>query len=640
MLQLIREKTTGWIATAIVALLIIPFAFWGINYYFTGGSEIMVAKVNGESITMAKFQRTLSNFRQQLRSQPGFNIDAQDEDLLKRLTLDKLVENELLNQIATAAGLRVSDQVIRETIRNIEVFKRDGKFSHAFYRESIARSGVDPEVFEEQLRSDMMAEQLQSAIVESEFITPQTVDSAARLFYQKRDLRYAILPLADYQDTITVSEPELEKFYQDNSRLYIRPEQVRIAYIHLQASMLADRVEVEEEDLREFYASNKASYDVAEQRQINEIRILTEKEATPEAIAAAREKAESLLTEIRSGKSLADMAKTHGQDTGPKLTLQEFNFIGKGLLPGPVDQVAFNLEPGTISDVIQSEEGFHIIEVKETRGGALNTFENARENVEKDYRLKQADKIFYDLADDLATQAFENPDTLEVAAEETGLPVQESSFFSREGTKDGLTSSRKLIDASFSEDVLQQGHNSEVLEIGDGEVAVVRLLEHIPEAVSPLAEVREQALADIKFRRGSELAEQAGREVLADLQGGKSMDDVATARNITWQTAAGVTRTDVSVNRAILRAAFQLGRPQNQTPLYGGIPLGSGDYALVAVMDVQEPDSTAVKEKELGNIRDQLQAARMGLSWQEYLANRKRDAAIELFPATFQGGSE
>ncbi|MGH8120775.1 MAG: SurA N-terminal domain-containing protein, partial [Gammaproteobacteria bacterium] len=587
--------------------------------------------VNGNHINMAKFQRNLSNFRQQLRTQPGFDIKEGDEETLKILTLDKLVENELLNQTTIDAALRVSDEVVKETIKNIEVFKGEGGFNREFYRESISRLGMEPAIYEEQLRLDMMSEQLQSAIIESDFVSRQSAEYAVRLYYQKRDLRYTIIPLDKYRDTIEISDAEVEKFYKENSKLYDTPEQVKIAYIALDSSMLADRVEVREEDLRDFYETNKQSYDVAEQRKVSELRVKTDKDAGAETVAAARAKADALLAEVRSGKTFVEVAEAHAADKDPSFSMQEFGFIGKGMLPEPVDKAIFAMGAGTSSDVIQSEEGFHIIELKEIKGGALNTFENARDHVEKDYRLKQAEKLFYDIADDLATLAYEHPDNLEVAAEETGLPLQETGLFGRKGTGEGLTANQKIIDASFSEDVVVNGHNSEVLEISAKEVVVLRALEHIPETVLPLAAIRDRVIEDIKFGRGSELTEKTGKDVLADLQSGKSLDAVTAEREVAWLDAQGVARTDVAVNRAILRTAFRLGRSQGNAPLFGGVALGTGEYAVIAVMAVHDPEPGSIKEEDIKNIQNRMQAIHTAISWQEYLGDIKQRAEIKLF---------
>ena len=631
MLQLIRDKTSGWMASAIMALLIIPFAFWGINYYFKSGGEVIVASVDGNDINLGRFQRSLNNVRQQMQSQPGMKINVGDEDALKKITLEKLIENEILNQATVASGLRVSDHVVKETIKNIDVFKGEKGFNREFYQESISRLGMQPTIFEANLRLDMMSEQLQSAIIESEFVSRKAAEHAARLYHQKRDLRYTIIPLDKYKDTIEISDNEIAKYYKENSKLYSKPEMVKIAYLDLKSDMLADRVEVKEEDLRDFYETNKSSYDVAEQRKFDEIRIKTDKGAAAEAVAAAKAKAEELLAQVRSGKTFVEIANVHSADKDAAFNMQEYGFIGKGLLPEPVDKIVFSMEQGTISDVIRSDEGFHIIALKEIKGGVMNTYEQVRENIEKDFRLKQAEKLFYDLADDLATQAYEHPDTLEVAAEELGMPVQESELFDRKGTGEGLTANPKVLSASFTEDVVSNGHNSEVLEISDNEVVVLRMVDHIAESVQPLAEVRDRVVEDIRFTRGSALTEKAGKEVLEDLHSGKSFEAIATDRNITWQNAEGISRTDVQVNRAILRTAFRQGKSRDDKPLYDSVALGTGDFAVIAMLGARDPEPDSIKEVEIKNIQKQIQAMRSAISWQQFLADIKRKADIQTF---------
>ena len=391
-----------------------------------------------------------------------------------------------------------------------------------------------------------------------------------------------------------------------------------------------ERKEIEQE-IRDYYEANQASYDVAEQRKVDEILVKTGKDAKPEAVTAARSKAEELLAQLRSGKAFEELVKMHAEDKDSSIDIHEYGFIGKGLLPEAVDKVAFSMEQGTTSDIIQSDLGFHIIELKEIKGGVKNTFESAREKVEKDYRLKQAGKLFYELSDELANQAYEHSDTLETAAEAIKLPLQESDWFDRKGTREGLTANPKVLTASFADDVLVNGHNSEVLEISDDEVLVLRVIDHHAESVLPLAEVRDQVVNDIKFKQGSALTEKIGKEILADLHSGKSFDDIAAARHIEWKNADGVTRSDLTVNRSILRTAFRMGKSQNNTPLYGSVAMGTGDYAVIAMLGTHDPDPGSIKDDEIKNIQRQLQTIRIGISWQEYLADLRRKAKIQIF---------
>lgn len=636
MLQIIRDKTSGWVASAIMGLLIIPFAFWGINYYFSGGQEPIVASVNGKEIKLTQFQRTFTNYRQQMQTTLGQTFGPGEDALLKQQTLDYMVESELLNDAIRAAGLYASDERIRETIKNIEVFKGETGFNKDMYQQSIARLGMPPAQYEEQMRLDMMSEQLQSAIIDSEFVSAPEATEVARLEHQQRDLTYTIIPADRIKETLQVSAAEVEKFYQDNPRLYVKPEEVSITYLQLRQEDLAAAVVVNEEDLRAYYTDNKADYDAEEQRKLTQILVKTEDTARPEKIEAAEKEVNAILAQIRSGKTFEDIAKAYADNKDANFSISEYGFLAKGLLEKEVEAVAFSMQKDEISDVIKSKLGFHIIRLEDIKGGVMNTFENNRENVERDYRHAQSEQRFFDLADRLATTSYEHPDTLEIAAEETGLVLQQSELFSRNGGKEGITANPKVSAASFSEDVLLNAHNSEVLEITDSDLVVVRVNEHAQEARRPLTEVRDEIINDIKFSRASAQTAEIGQQVLADLKAGKTFDTIAGEQQLEWKEVKAIQRTDVSINRAILRAAFNLGHPEQNQPVTGGIALGTGDYAVVAVLAVNDPVPDSIKQVEVEKMQKQLQAYRSASSWQQYLHQLKSGADITVFKDRLQ----
>ncbi|OGT81334.1 MAG: hypothetical protein A3I13_03655, partial [Gammaproteobacteria bacterium RIFCSPLOWO2_02_FULL_47_50] len=551
MLQTIRDKTTGWLAIAIVAVLIVPFAFWGINYYFTGGTEPSVAKVNNADIKYNQFQRTYANYRQQMQAMLGNRVmGPADEELLKQQALDMLIDSELLNQVTRKIKLAASDDQVRETIKNIDVFKGEEGFSKEFYQRTVSMLGMPPAAYEQQMRLDMMSEQLQSAVVESEFVSRQAAEYAARLANQERNVTYAIIPAEKFIESIEVSDEQIEKFYKENTKLYIKPEQVRIAYISLSLDKLAEDVHIDEEDLRTYYEANKAKYDTDEQRQVTQILLKAEDISTEEIKEATRAEANKILERIRSGQSYADIARVYTANKDFDFTISEYGFLGRGILEPEVDEVVYSMQKDEISDVVQSKLGFHILALRDIKGGVMNTFENSHADVENDYRKEQAERQFFDLADQLATTAYEHPDTLEITAAETELSIEESEFFSPTGGVEGLTSNPKVIAASFSEDVLKDGHNSEVLELSETELAVLRVVEHVPSSRRPLEDVRDEIIHDIKFTTASGQAYELGQEVIADLEAGKEFATISEDRQIEWQEVTALKRADVSVNRA------------------------------------------------------------------------------------------
>jgi peptidyl-prolyl cis-trans isomerase D len=632
MLQKIRDKVTGWFAVAIVAALIVPFAFWGIDSYFTGGSEPNVAVVNDTDIKLNQFQRAYTNYRQQMQSILGNRpLEPADEELLKEQTLEMLIDSELLNQVAREFRLTASDEQVRETIKSIDVFKAEGGFSKEFYQRAVGMLGMPPAVYEEQMRLDMVSEQLQTAIVESEFASRQAAEYAARLANQERDVTYIIIPAEKFIDSIEVNEEQVEQFYNENPGLYIKPEEVKIAYIHLSLDHLANAIEINEDDLRAYYENNRAKYDMDEQRQITQILLKVEEGSSDDVKEAVKSEARKILEKIRAGQTFTDIAKEYAENKEFDFTINEYGFLDKGILQPEVDEVVYSMQKDEISDVIQSKLGIHIVELKGIKGGVMNTFENSRADVEKDYRRKQAEQHYFDLADRLANSSYEHPDTLEIASEETELPVQESELFSRDGGEEGLIANPEVVAASFSEDVLINSHNSELIELSDTEMVVLRVLERVPSARLPLEVVRDEIIHDIKFNAASGQAYELGQVLIAELEEGNDFYAISADREIEWQEAKAIKRSDVTVNRAVLRTVFRLGQPQNDKPVIGGISQGTGDYAVIAVTAVNDPAPDTIKGVEIENTQKQLQALQAEASWKQFLSDMKSSAKIRIF---------
>lgn len=636
MLQDIRDKTTGWVAGLIMAILIIPFAFWGINYYFSGGKEPVVATVNGVDIKVTQYQRAYSSNRLQMQSYLGKSLTPEDEEYLKKQTLNRLVDSELLKQTTTSANLRISDQQVTDTIKNIDVFKGEDGFNRQFYEESVSKLGMPPAVYEQQMRLDMMSEQLQSAIIDTDFVTDRELDATLSLEKQLRDITYTIIPADRFRDSLQVTDSDIKKFYKSNSQLYVKPEMVKIAYLELTLDNLAAGVNVNEDDLRAFYETNKANYAEKEQRKVTQILIKTGENASQDDIEEARAKAEAILAELHSGKTFKDIAEANAKNTDTNFSFNEYGFVSKGILQKEVDDAVFSMSVGDISDVIRSKEGFHILKLEDIKGGAMNTFENSREAVEKDYRHQEAEQQFFDLADRLGTLSYENPDNLETAAEATGLQVQESDWFDRNGSKEGITSNSKVVDSSFSEDVLDNGHNSDVLELTDRDLVVLRVIGHEPQSIRPLEEVRDDIIKDIKFTESGKKSAGLGQQVINELHSGKDFSALAAEHDIKWQTATGINREDDSVNRSVLRTAFSLGQPTGSKPVVGGVALGTGDYAVIAVQAVKNPDIEDMKTKDIDNARIKLEAIRSAQDWQQYMQQLRADADITLYPDKIQ----
>ena len=636
MLQRIRDLVSGWIAGVIFVLLIIPFAFWGINYYFGESGDVVAAEVNGSPITLAEYQQTLQELRQRLQELNTGMSPAEQDQFLRQRTLESLVNRKLLEQANTALGLRVSNAQVRATIEGVPYFQGDSGFDADLYQASINAMGMSATRFEAQVRQDMMSEQLQSGLIESAFITDAEARWVAGIRAQQRDIRYAVLSVDALRDGIEVTGEDVQKYYEAAGAKFMDPERVRLSYIELSAESMAAEVKVTEDELRAYYEDNRANYGVAEQREIRQLLVTLPEKAGDVLVEKAKARAEAIAGELNGGKSMQEIATGQDEASGSGVEYSEFGFLTLGVLEPEVDAVAFALKEGERSAPVQSKFGLHIVEVTRIKGGETGAFEDVREQVEKDYRRAEAEKRFFELADRLATLAFESPDTLEIAAEDLGLPVRESELISRDHSGPDALGDPKVLAAAFSEDVLRNGNNSELIELDNTRAVVLRLQEHVKQRKKPLHEVRDEVLASIRLDRARDQVRASGEAIVEKLKKGAAAADLAAESGFAWQEAPGAMMDEPSVNRAVLRAAFAAGTPAAGSAVYSGVSLGTGDFAIVAVTGVRNPAPGEVGDKDLKAVREGLQQNRGTRLWANYIGELRRASEVTVFEERIQ----
>jgi len=317
MLLKIREIVSGWLASVIVALLIIPFAFWGINYYFGSGSAVLALEVNDTGISLQEFQQAYQTTRQRWQSLSGNSATAEQESMLKQNTVDVLIERELIRQINEALGLKIGDRQLTDTIRKIPEFQGINGFDNVIYEQSISQMGYNSPSFETQMRTDIAAAQLQNSIAQGSFITDAELDQMVSVLRQERDISYAILSSDALKEKIEISEDDIKSHYEAQEQEYQEPEQVRIAYVDLARQKMADAVAVDDAGLQAYYENNKTLYEVEDQRKFKQLFIATGEEATPEQITAAKAEIQSLHDLIVAGSSFEDAVATRKNDAVP-----------------------------------------------------------------------------------------------------------------------------------------------------------------------------------------------------------------------------------------------------------------------------------------------------------------------------------
>ena len=634
MLLTIRDQLKGWVAVLVFGILIVPFAFWGVNYYFDQAGGVTAVEVNGEEITLAAYQRAYQNIRQQWQAMSGGPVPEESTPLLKKQAIDNLVQAELFRQTGEKIGLRVSDQDVWQTVQEISAFNDGNGFSPLLFEAAANQAGMTPAGFTAQIKQDMSAEQLRDALLETDFVIKSEADAFSGLKNQTRDISYVILSSDELKETIEVTDEQVNSYYEGAGR-YMEPEKVKIAYLVLSLAKVAEEVYLEEGEPEVYFNENRQNYVVEETRKIKQIMLKLPEEPSQDALDEMRAKAEELHGLIKAGREFEEVAVENAGGYADSIEFSEFGFLTKGVLEPEVDEVVFTLNEGEISEPVQSRDGFHIMGVDEIKGAAAVTFASVRDEVEQDLRKSKGSRQLYELTDRLETLVYENPGTLEVASEELALEIQQSDFVSREAPGVGIIAEPGIISTAFSEEVLLQENNSDVIELDNDRYIVLRVLESRPTQKKPLESVRDEIITRIKYEQASARMKERGELILKKLNDGQSKETLASEFSLDWKEAEGVARDDENTNRAVLRAAFKAGRPAEGKPEFGGTPLGTGDYAVVIVHSVTKPNRETTEKEELDAIRSQLLQTASGATWTEFIKDLQTTADVEIYDEAF-----
>ena len=625
----------GWIAVVIFAIMIIPFAFWGINYYFDQSGGVIVIDVNGEEITLADYQRAYQDARQQWQSMSAAPLGENLESLIKERVTEDLIQTELLKQAGEEAGLYVGEQEVWQVIRQIPVFNDAQGFNISQFELAANRIGLTPAAFLSKIKQDMAVEQLRTALLATDFVTQPEVSAYSGIMHQTRDFSYSVLSSDELKDTIEVTNEQVQLYFAKEDR-YMEPEKVRIAYLVLSLAKVAEEVYLEEGELETYFSENKQNYEVEETRKVKQILIKLPEEPSSAIIEKMKAKADELYALVKEGEEMEQVVVNQSGEYGDTIEFSEFGFLTKGALGAEVDEVVFSMVAGETSDPVQSRLGFHIMAVDEIQGGNEAMLEGKRKEVEQDLREEKAAQQLYELTDRLALLTYENPDTLEVAAEELGLQVQRSDFISREDPGVGIVAEPGIISAAFSEEVLLQENNSELLELDSERYIVLRVLEHRPSMKKPLEDVRDEIVTRLKYEQARDRTRERGESILELLEQGRPKEDLALEFSLNWKTAAGVTQDNENINRAVLRTAFRAGIPEAGKPIYDGASLGTGDYTVVIVYSTTMADRDSIEQEELGIVRGQLLQTLTTSTWAKFNDDLQAKADVAVYEEILQ----
>jgi peptidyl-prolyl cis-trans isomerase D len=609
MLQTIRDKITGWVAGIFLAVIAIVFIFWGID--FRTAAVTYAAKVDGERISAEEVRRVWQ--QQQSRLQQMLRAELPDELVRSQQSaiLDQFVRQSLLRQRAEDVGLRVSDEALAQRIIEMPEFQVDGRFSKDRYNALLRGAGLSEARFESDLRTQLLIEQLQNGVIDSAFVVPYELDRRFALERQRREVDYALVAANDFLSTITLTDEDIEKFYEEYKDEYMLPEKVDLEYLELKRDRAAGAVEVSEEALRQYYEQIKEErYLAPEQRRARHI-LITASDGLDDA--AAEKLAADLVAKIQGGADFAQLAKQHSKDPGSAAQGGDLGWAERGMFVGPFEEALFAMSPGEVRGPVKTPFGYHIIKLEEVEAGHVRSFEEVRAELEAEYRKERSESLFYEQTQKLGDLAFEALTELESVARTLDLPLKTVTGFTREGSEE-LPANREIIEAAFSPEVLEEGQNSPLIAVDDDTAMVLRVTNHVPAEPKPLADVREEIVARLKTQRAREAAAAKGAEALERLKNGESWEEALAAVGLKPVGGRLIDRQDGIAPTAVVSAAFSV--PVRdisaEKPYVGGTTTVDGNYAVYRVTEVQDadpadevPDARSTRqriaERQLGN---------------------------------------
>ncbi|HID80787.1 MAG TPA: peptidylprolyl isomerase [Chromatiales bacterium] len=592
-LERIREKSKGLVGALIVGLIAITFALFGIDQYLGGGSAPPVAKVNGAKISVQAFQQALQQRQQQLRDMLGGNIPAGmlEPATLREPVLQGMIRNELLNQTTSDLGFEISDQQLADAIQEIPAFQENGKFSAEKYERLLSQQRRSKAAFEAQLRNGLRLEQLGESFQKTAFLPKASLLDFANLRDQKRKLRYLLLEKSSFNDVV-VEDSEIKAYYDNNTAQYMTPEQVKLEYLVLDEKILADQVAVNEEALRRFYEDEIDRFRSPESRKARHILLKMAEGASDVQIKEVEDKARALYERIKAGEDFIDLAKQYSEDDLSKTKGGDLGEILPGDMSPELDKVIFSLQPGKVSMPVKTTQGLHIVRVDEVTGGEQKTFEQARAEIEKEYRQREAETQLVEKSEQLLTLTYEEPGTLAPAADALGIATRTTDWITHTGGADDLAKNPEVLKAAFSDDVLNQGRNSDVIALADGRQIVLRIAEHKPAEPQPLEQVSEKIRQQLSDEKKRKLASEKATEIVNALQQGGSLDELAQQAGAEIKQPEAITRQSRDLPAAIVREAFRMAKPTSGKSSYSALELQAGDFAVISLDAVQDAEKT------------------------------------------------
>ncbi|BCT68905.1 SurA N-terminal domain-containing protein [Nitrosospira sp. NRS527] len=572
------------IVQVILALATLPFLFWGLESYQSKEGEDQVALAAGEKILRQEFDQAVRNQKDTMRASMGAGFDDAllDKPEVRSAILEGLIQQRLLKHEASRLGLAVPDAQLVETIQNISSFQEDGKFSKPRYEELLRGQGLSPQAFEARVRQELMRQQLIAPYSESGFISDTVAERVLRLSEEKREVSLVQIRPEQFLGHIKPDDAAIKSYYDSHQAEFQLPEQIRLEYLVLSLDELIKQSHVSTDEAEKYFDEHRSEFGQPEERRASHILLSAPATAPESERAAARAKAEQLLIEIKkSPERFADLAREYSQDPGSAAKGGDLGFFARNMMVKSFEDAVFQMKMDEISKVVETDHGFHIIQLSAIKNAEPVSFDKVKGQVEQDVKKQKAEKVFGEMADEFSNMVYEQSDSLQPAAEKFGLSIQQSDWTGRNGGQPPYFTNERLLQEAFSDDVIKDKRNTEAVEVSPNTLVSARLLNYRPATTLSITELKDKISGLIARQEADKAAINEGKQKLAQLQEGKD-------EAVKWGATQQISRKEPhGLDNETLRAVFKA--DATKLPSYTGIANPQGGFTLIRVEHVTKP---------------------------------------------------
>mgnify|MGYP001492676838 FL=1 len=589
MLGKIRNKSKGWIAYLIVGLITIPFALFGIQSYIGSSSNSIIASVDGEEIALATYYKRLNLEQRNLQQQLGSNYSSEVDATLRQMMIDGMIQEKLLENYANSLKLVTLDEEVRAIIQSNELFQVDGVFSEERYSQLLRLNNYTPLSYEQSQVELMKQDQIKRNLTHSAFLTSQQIERFKALAGQQRYASFIVLSTEKYQDQISVTQEQVIEYFDTNQSSFVELPKIKVNYVELSLDDIEEQEAADYETLRSLYDEDKELFTNPEQRSAQHI------------LVEERELAESLLVEIQQGADFSELARIHSIDTSTKDSGGDLGYFERDIMVPEFDKVVFEMDIGELSEVVETDYGFHIIKLTEVQPENIKSFEESREQLASLHQKKAAQKKLYSLQEELGNLAYEDP--LDFVAEQLDLELKTSDYFSRTSEE----YEEQFVATAYSDLVLNEGENSDVIELDQGRFIVMNLADQIPERQKTLDEVQTQIADILKTIEAKKIIDDLADNISSSLSNSDNnkAEALIAENELEWSEPNWISRnSELPLNMTSM--IFKMTKPITGESVYSSNSLNENFSIVIDLKDVRVSEEIVDESISDGYLNEEL----------------------------------